>query len=145
MSAPVKASSCIFVPADRRHPASLVPWTQHNRELVDLMRKGVTSDMICYVADQAAHVIRIEEESPAFPVVASKIPTPPQTPYRSKFQSQRETPIVSLQEFILHLVKAANIQVSTLLTTLIYLQRLRTKLPPMAKGQPLSVLLHFEP
>ncbi|KAJ3713922.1 hypothetical protein C8R42DRAFT_750800 [Lentinula raphanica] len=109
-----------------RHPASLIDISAHNPQLVRLMGSRVNMDMIDYIARQAANVICIEGESPIIASSVASMPSP-----NCSYDSVASLP---LREFIGHLVRHAHVQVPTLLTTLIYLQRLRSKLPTLTKG-----------
>lgn len=129
---------------DRVHPASLVPRSMHDPDFTELMRRPVDMKMVSYVALNTEQTILIDdatEDTSKQP--HSALPTPPHTPLRSADPSTASDPLnddgddfefPSLEKFITHIVQCSNIQVGTLLTTLVYLQRLRTKLPPMSKG-----------
>jgi len=118
----------------RRHPGSLLPVASHNPWLVHLVGKKVTMEMIAYIARQTIRVIRIDGES-----TLSRVSPMVKVADKDTKEPRSHLPLLSLEKFILRLVQCSNVQVSTLLTTLVYLERLRTKLSRMAKGEVDSV------
>lgn len=144
---------------ERRHPGSLIPKDQHNPQLVWLMQQSVGSAMIRHIVSEVENVIVIDESAPSIKAALSSLPSPPVTPTKGSFSDASSTPgaesqqpstppIPTLEEFILLLCQRSNVQASTLLTTLIYLNKLKNKLPKMAKGGQwclLSCALHPVP
>lgn len=98
------------------------------------IRQPVDRAMIYHLADAASKVIQCDPNMmPPPPQYETKYPTPPRTPSPKAIRCD-DSGLPTLEEFITQLVVSSNVQVSTLMSTLVYLTRLKSRLQPMAKG-----------
>jgi hypothetical protein len=102
--------------------------------LEQFVYQPVGRDMISYLAQAAHNVISCDASlMPQNANNKSLPPTPPRTPDSQAVQSD-DTSLPTVEEFITQLVVSSNVQVPTLMSTLVYLTRLKSKLQPMARG-----------
>lgn len=103
--------------------------------LEQFVYQPVGRDMIAYLAEAAQNVIACDSNlMPPAPVDSRNLPpTPPRSPEPRTVRSE-DGCLPTLEEFITQLVVSSNVQVPTLMSTLVYLTRLKSKLQPMARG-----------
>lgn len=95
----------------------------------------VDKTMIRYLAKAAANVIQCDPSMmpPQAQASRPRQPSPPREPSPRAVKSS-DGALPSMEEFITQLVISSNVQVPTLMSSLVYLRRLKSRLQPMAKG-----------
>ncbi|KAK0382789.1 hypothetical protein NLU13_9884 [Sarocladium strictum] len=111
---------------ESRHHLSL---SEVNKVALDhFIYQPVSRDMISYLA-AAAHNVIACDSTPSSSTCSSASATPSPPPREAEDNS-----LPTVEEFITQLVVSSNVQVPTLMSTLVYLGRLKAKLQPMARG-----------
>ncbi|KAJ4305994.1 PHO85 cyclin-1 [Collariella sp. IMI 366227] len=85
----------------------------------------VDKDMIRYLARAASQVIQCDP---------SMMPPAQLSQKSQRAVKSNDSNLPTIEEFITQLVVSSNVQVPTLMSTLVYLRRLKSRLQPMAKG-----------
>jgi len=106
--------------------------SQNQAALDYFVQLPVSREMISYLAQKANQVIRCDQT----PQISSALPTPPGTPPQG---GAAEPALPSVEDFITSLVERSHVQVPTLMTSLVYLARLKSRLPAVAKGMKCTV------
>ncbi|KAF2089461.1 hypothetical protein K490DRAFT_37559, partial [Saccharata proteae CBS 121410] len=116
---------------------------EQNKAALDyFVQLPVSKEMIAYLARKACQVINCEQPQaqPALQLNKHLPPTPPATPPQAPPQFfAREPALPSVEAFITSIVERSHVQVPTLMSSLVYLARLKSRLPPVAKGMRCTV------
>lgn len=139
---------------DRIHPASLSKCGIHDPALLEFIRTEVSRELICESTTRLAANIRDGSSSPCFLLTdflsdktneiinscqivqidkrtGQPIPSPSMESIEAELAALG---LPTLDDFVAHVIEASNVQIPTLITTVALLERLRGRLPKVAKG-----------
>lgn len=105
-----------------------------NLALEIFLRSPVTEDMISYLVSTTCSVLPCDPSHTSIQMPPSPPPSPSSADKQYQHNSTSSPALPSLRTFIANLIRQSNVQTPTLMSTLIYLARLRNRLPPMARG-----------
>ncbi|RSH87934.1 uncharacterized protein EHS24_000456 [Apiotrichum porosum] len=109
---------------DRVHPASLEACGEHDPALLEFIRSDVSRDLVAFISRTTTSVI---QSSTAIDLSTIDM---------------RAAGLPGLTTFVAVVCDQSNVQVATLVATIVYLERLRTRLPRVAKGMSPPLLQH---
>ncbi|KAH8176848.1 cyclin domain-containing protein [Sarocladium implicatum] len=113
-------------------PSRHLSLSEVNKTALDhFIYQPVSRDMIAYLAAAAHNVIACDSSPSSSPGASCNSSTPSPPP-----REIDDPTLPSVQDFITQLVVSSNVQVPTLMSTLVYLERLKAKLQPLARGLP---------
>ena len=92
------------------------------------LNRSITTEMIHFLCSTTTSIIQVDQKTQENALNNYGYPSPPQSPTKSKHS------IPSLYHFIKSLIEHSHVQVTTLMTTLIYLNRLKEVIPPNSVG-----------
>lgn len=94
------------------------------------LNSPVTQDMIHHLVSVTLQILPCENSK----TITETLPSPPNSPNNTPIV--RSKPLPSLMTFITKLVRYTNVYTGTLMSTIVYMNRLKEKLPKDAKGLP---------
>lgn len=116
---------------DRIHPASLSKCGIHDPALLEFIRTEVSRELIYFLSDKTNEIINSCQIVQIDKRTGQPIPSPSMESIEAELAALG---LPTLDDFVAHVIEASNVQIPTLITTVALLERLRGRLPKVAKG-----------
>ena len=124
----VVAAHPVRLPIQRAFAES---YSEHDPVLLEILRAPLNLDVISICAAQLDAVVPCQTDG-------TGLPTPPVTPVKVSFD-RSSAGVPGLEAFIASVFDRSRVQLPTVLVMLVYLERMRAKMPRMARGLPCTL------